>query len=192
MDENLNENIKGKMGLAICILIILSISVTIFFITGKWVWHSNVSRYLDKRCNQTMIVRSDSEFSYKGKIYRIMFSTPKDKKDQLYLQCFEEKMNGLLYRPTYGSEQGECKALYGMTNHFVNDGTNDSFIIVYGYNKGFKANNFSVRKASNGEWMTQDISKQEYYLYINDDIKYAEIVFKDERNNDITDMINGK
>jgi hypothetical protein len=184
------NNNKNKIYNIIYGLIFLSIIALFAFNKSNLVWHSNVSRYIDKIHNQTISVKGDTKFSYKGKNYRIIFGTSEDKKDDLFLQCFQEKLNGLFYEPTYGAYQGKSKSLYGMTNHYIH-GENDSFFVVYGYNKEFEANNFSVRKTSDGEWITQDISKQEYFLYTYTNIEYTKIVFKDMHNNDISGMFNG-
>ena len=139
-----------------------------------------------------MSIKSDDKFPYKGKAYRIIFSTPINKKDEIYLQCFEEKFNGLIYKPTYGSSQGESKSICGMTENVTNDVTNDCFFVAYGYNKELKANNFSVSKAIDGEWITEDISKQEYFLYIYTNIVYGKMIFKDIHNNDLTELFDGQ
>lgn len=188
----MSNNLNKKERILICLLIFLSVNTVIIFSTNRMVWYSNVSKHIDKKYNKPMSVKNDSEFSYKGKVYRIIFSASKDKKEELYLLCFEKKFNGLFYEPTYGSSPGGSKSLYGMTNVFINDGTNDSFIVVYGYNKEFKANNFSVRKASDNRWITQDISKKEYFICTYTSIVYPEIVFKDVNNNDITAMFDGQ
>lgn len=188
----MNQSIKNKLSLLIYIFILLFIFAIITSITGNWIWHSNVNRYINKIYKNQMSIKVDNGFSYKGRDYRIIFSTPKDKEDELYLQCFEEKFYGLIYIPTYGSRQGESKSLYGMICHFLNNSANDRFFIVYGYNKNLKANNFSVRKTGDGKWITQDISKQKYFLYIYSKIEYAKIFFKDMYNNDLTAMFNGQ
>lgn len=188
----MSKNLNKKKKVLIYLLIFLSVNTVMIFSTNRMIWNFNLSKYIDKKYNKPMSVKSDNEFSYKGKVYRIKFSASKDKKEELYLLCFEKKFNGLFYEPTYGSSPGGSKSLYGMTNLFMNDGTNDSFIVVYGYNKELKANNFSIRKKSDNRWITQDISKKEYFLYTYTSIVYPEIVFKDVNNNDITAMFNGQ
>lgn len=189
----MKEKTKKKINFLIYILMFLSIIAVFTFNKGNLVWYSNVNKYIDKIYYHPISIKSNTKFSYKGSNYRIIFGTSKDRKDDIYLQCFKEKLSGLFYEPTYGAGGGSSvtsNPRYGMTNHFIH-GSNESFFVIYGYNKDFKADNFSVIKTSDGKLITQDISKQEYFLYIYTNIEYGKIVFKDVHNNDISRLFNG-
>ncbi|MDD7793099.1 hypothetical protein [Clostridium sp. 'White wine YQ'] len=173
-------------------LLVFSFVVVLLLSRSHFILRSNVTTYINKIYKQEMSIKSDSEFSYKDNNYRIIFSTPVNKKDELYVQCFQEKFNGLVYIPTYGSAQGKSKSLCNMINHFLNNANGDSFYVVYGYNKNFKASTFSVEKSTDGTLITEDISKKEYFLNTYTDITYGKITFKDANNNDISPFFYGQ
>lgn len=186
---------KGnRIYIIILIFILLSTTVVSFVVQGRIVWHSDVDRYIGKYYGKPVDIKSNIKYSYKGSNYRIVFGTSKGKKDYLFLQCFKEKLNGLIYEPTYGSGQGESTLLYSIIQHYIPafHDTNESFIVVSGYNKDFKASSFSVKKVSDGKWITQDISKQEYFTYIYTNIECPEIVFRDAQGKDISTFFGGQ
>jgi hypothetical protein len=186
MNINISKNKKITSMLFIIVLFSSIIMVALF--RNNLIYHSNIGRYIERRYRQPMTIRVDKELTYKGRTYRIIFSTPKDKKDELYVQCFEETLNGTFYKPTYGAIQGKSKSLHGMICNYLNDGTDNSFAVVYGYNKELEANSFNVKEASNGKLITQDISKDEYFLYTYSNIVYPLVNFKDIHNNDISSI----
>ncbi|KMT22072.1 hypothetical protein [Clostridium cylindrosporum] len=188
----MNKGVSNKKHSVLIAILFLFIMLTIAFFRSNLIWHSNINKYLEKTYQQPISIKEDKNFSYKGRNYRIILSTPKNKKDELYLQCFEELLNGTFYKGAYGARQGESKPLYGAVLNFINDGTEDSFVAVYGYNKGLKANTFSVKSTNDGKWITQNISKEEYFLYIYTNIVYPEVNFKDNKNNDVNRFFDGK
>jgi len=203
IDKNLiNENLKSKepfkkiknsqrVRLELLGLLIISLVLMVIWGNSTLIWHSGANKFMEKFIGQPSNIIENSQYSYKGKKYRIILSAPKGSKDNLYLQCFQEKFGGLFYEPTYAASPGDCKSLYGMTMHFTN-GSNDHFIIAYGYNKDFIANSYSVRNANNNNWVTEDISKKEYFLKIYTDIVYPEIIFKGKNGNDISTVFYGQ
>lgn len=178
------KRIKRYQRITIYTLLVVMIA-SIVFLNSNLILHGNTERYIERMTGHSITVKGDIKYIYKGKTYRIILSTQSDNKDEFYMQCFEEKLGGLLYKPSYAASRGGSKSLYGFTKNFV-DGSNDNFVIVYGYNKNFKANSFSVQKANDNENITCNISNQEFFLYAYTDIIYPKITFKDKQNNDIT------
>lgn len=107
----MNQSIKNKLPLLIYISILLFIFAAITSITGNWVWHSNVNRYINKKYKNQMSIKADNGFSYKGRNYRIIFSTPKDKEDELYLRCL--MVNRIAYN------EMTCYLKSQITGHFL-------------------------------------------------------------------------
>ncbi|GFP75375.1 hypothetical protein [Clostridium fungisolvens] len=179
------KKIKKAQKVLFLAFLILIIAVISYF-NSKLVWHTNAKSYIEKSYGKAMTTRVDTEYQYNGKKYKIIFSTSQNKKDELYLQCFEEKFNGLFYKPTYGAAQGNSTSLNGVTCHFIDGSTDDKFLVFYGYNKNLQASNLSVEKTDKAHWITQDISKQEYFLYTYTNVIYPVTIFKDSQDNDIT------
>jgi len=189
---NINISKNKKITTVLFIIVLFSSVIMAVLFRNNLVYHSNIGSYIERLYRQPMTIRVDKELTYKGRTYRIIFSTPKDKKDELYVQCFEEKLNGNFYKPTYGAIQGKSKSLYGMICCYSDDGTHNSFAVVYGYNKELKANSFNVKEADDGGWIAQDISKDEYFLYTYSNIVYPLVNFKDIHNNDINTIFDGQ
>lgn len=140
----------------------------------------------EKIYGEPITIKKDENFSYKGRNYRIILGVSQNKEGELYLKCFEEVLNGTFYKGAYGASKGESNLLYGEVFNFINDGTDDGFVIIYGYNKGFKANEFNVKSSNNGKLITQNIDNEEYFVYTYADIVYPFVIFKDKNNKDVT------
>lgn len=184
------KKIKRYQRITIFTLIVIMV-ISIAFINSGFIWHTNITKNMEKMSGKPLTVKRNIEYLYKGKKYKIVLGTPKDKKDELYESSFEEKFGGLLYKPSYGAGQGGSKSLYNFVSNFIGS-SNENFMVVYGYNKDLKASNFSVQKTNGTGWITEDISNQEYFLFVYTDIVYAKIIFRDSQNNDITSTFIGK
>lgn len=184
----MDKSVKKKKNFILLAIVLLAIVIVSVFFKSNLIWHSNMNKHLEKIYQKPISIKKDEVFSYKGKEYRIILSTSESKKDELYLQCFEQVLNGSFYKETYGARQGESKSLYGAVKNFINDGTQDSFVVIYGYNKELKANTFDVESTDNDKFITQNIFNEEYFLYTYSNIVYPFVGFKDSKNNDITEM----
>jgi hypothetical protein len=126
--------------------------------------------------------------TYDQKNFIVTLSTPVGQKNELYANCFKEKFGGLVYKPTYGAMQGESNSLYGMIVNYTEDGSDNKFFVVYGYNKDLKAGSYELKKVKSNEFVMEDISQQEYFLKTYKDIVYPSVSFKDRDNNDISNF----
>ena len=176
-------------------LVISAICIATLYlsIVNKYVFCQSFPKYLQKTTGKMIIVQKELKVTYDKKNFIITLSTPVDQKNELYANCFEEKLGGLFYKPTYGAMQGGSKSLYGMIKNFTrDDGSDNNFIVVYGYNKDFKAGSYEVKKLNSNEMIKEDISNQNYFLHTYQDIAYAFVTFKDSNDLDITNyFING-
>ncbi|NLI91242.1 MAG: hypothetical protein GX434_03295 [Peptococcaceae bacterium] len=182
--------IKNKKNILLIGSVILAISAITVYSTifNKYVFGPNFTKYLQQATGKTMMVQKELKVTYDEKNFVITLSTPVDQKNELYANCFEEKLGGLFYKPTYGARQGEGKSLYGMMMNFTrDDGSDNNFIVVYGCNKDFKASSYEVKKVNSNEMIKEDISGQNYFLHSYQDIVYTLVTFKDSNDVDITD-----
>lgn len=173
-------------------LVIFAISIAVLHVSNQYVFGQDFSGYLQKTTGKTMIVQKEMKVTYDEKNFVITLCTPVDQKNELYADCFEEKLRGLFYKPTYGAMQGKSKSLYGMIENFTRDGYHNNFIVVYGYNKDLKASSYEVKKVNSNEMIKEDISNQNYFLHTYQNIVYTLVTFKDSNDVDITGyFING-
>lgn len=95
--------------------------------------------------------------------YLIIFKSYKDNNDYKYLNVYQEKFNGLYYKSTIASEQGFSKSYISFTN--VSD-RNDTFTVIYGYNKDLKVKSCEVRVSmyKNLYTLKLNLSEKEYFI----------------------------
>jgi hypothetical protein len=181
---------KSKKSMLIMALIAIVIGVVSSYLTisDKYVFSHNFNKYLQQVSGKPMSIRNELKVTYDNKNFIVLLSTPVDQRCELYATCFEDKFGGLLYKPTYGAMQGESKSLYGMIVNFTQDGSDNRFYVVYGYNKDFKAGSYEVKQVKSNAFVKEDISQQEYFLQTFKDIVYAYVIFKDLDNNDISNL----
>lgn len=179
-----------KKSMLIITLIAISFGVVSVYssIASKYIFSQNFSKYLQQVSGEPMTIRNMLKVTYDKKNFIVTLSTPVDQKNELYANCFEEKIGGLLDEPTYGAMQGESKSLYGMIVNYTKDGSDNRFYVLYGYNKDFKAASYEVKQIKNNEFIKEDISQQEYFLQTYKDIVYPSVSFKDQNNNDISNF----
>ncbi|KUO74279.1 MAG: hypothetical protein APF81_13715 [Desulfosporosinus sp. BRH_c37] len=182
--------IKNKKNIFIVGFVIIAIgALTVYSVTSnKYIFGQNFTKYLKQATGKTIMVQKELKVTYYEKNFVVILSTRVDQKNELYANCFEEKLGGLFYKPAYGAMQGESRSLYGMMINFIkDDGSDSNFKVVYGYNKDFKAISYEVKKANN-EIIKEDISDQDYFLKTYQDIVYPAVTFENINNEDITNF----
>jgi len=184
----MRRNKGEKVNLFVAAFIIFIVIGGSLFLGNKIVFRSNFLKYVKKTSDQTMVLKKEIKVTYFKKNYVIILSTPEGKNEELYANCFEEKIGGLYYVPSYSASQGKCKSLYGAICNFMNNGTDDKFIVVYGYNKDYMASSYSVESTLNQKPQAKDISKEEYFLDTYEDIVYGKVFFQDKNDKDITPL----
>ncbi|MFL0268939.1 hypothetical protein [Candidatus Clostridium radicumherbarum] len=186
----MNITRRNIIALTLLIGLIAAYFLYVGILKGDIVFNSNFQRYVEKVAGKQMSIKKELKVTYFNKNYTIVLSTPKNKDDELYANCFEEKMRGLYYKPTYGAFQGKSNSLYGMIDHFMNNENNDQFYVVYGYNRDLKAASYEV-KTNNGGLISIDIHDETYFLNTYKDIVYPVIFFRDSNKNDISRIFYG-
>jgi len=173
-------------------LVIIAI-VTLIQYSDKYVFDQNNIKYLQQLVGKELAVQKELKVTYDKKNFVIILCTPvMGPKIETHVQVFEEKMGGLFYKPTYESSKSKSRSLHGMMINFTRPSSSNNFIVVYGYNKDFKANSYEVKKVNSDEIIKEDISDQEYFLQTYQDIVYPKVIFKDKDNKDISEyFING-
>lgn len=126
---------------------------------------SNMGKCIDNFWNNEVSIKEVKDFEVYGKKFKLVLSTPINNKKYKYLNCYEEKMNGLYYKYYQASEQGGNNSLFGFSTVFVNGLNNGNyFTIVYGYNKDFQVVSYEMKVNGLEKNIISNVSSKEYFI----------------------------
>lgn len=108
------------------------------------------------------------DFEVYGKRFKLILSTSAENKEYKYLNCYEEKLNGLCYKNYQAAEQGGSNSLISFSMIFVN-GVRESnkenlFTVVYGYNKDLMVDSYEMRIGGHEKNIVSTIANKEYFI----------------------------
>jgi len=158
-----------KLSKVLIIIVFLACILSIFFSNSKTImFSSNMKKGIDNYWNNKVSIKEVKDFEVYGKKFKLVLSTPINNEKYKYLNCYEEKMNGLYYKSYRASEQGGSNNLFGFSTIFVN-GVVDSnkenyFTIVYGYNKDFQVVSYEIKVSEQEKNIVSNISNKEYCI----------------------------
>jgi hypothetical protein len=115
--------------------------------------------------NNKVIIREVEDIEVYGKKFRIVLSTQIGNKKYKYLNCYEEKLNGLYYKSYQASEQGGSRALLSFSTIYVNSSNKENwFTVVYGHNKDLLVDNYEIKIDRFKENIVSSIRDKEYFI----------------------------
>jgi hypothetical protein len=129
---------------------------------------SNMNKGIDNYWNDKVSIKEVKDFEVYGKKFKLVLSTPINNEKYKYLNCYEEKMNGLYYKSYRDSEQGGSNSLFTFSTIFVNDVVDSDkenyFTIVYGYNKDSEVVSYEIKVSEQEKSIVSNISSKEYFI----------------------------
>lgn len=160
---------KRKAFIVIVSIIAISFAAAIFFFNNKVIMiSSNMKKGIEKYWEDKVVIKVVKDFEAYGKKYRLVLSTPINNEKYKYLNCYEEKLNGLYYKSYQASEQGESKAFLSFSTINVSTaaGSNKEnwFTVVYGYNKDLQVDNYEMKIRGHDKNVFSDITGKEYFI----------------------------
>ena len=183
--------IKRKFFIAGFVIIVVVGIIGYSATLNHYIIGDNFVKYLQKSVGKQLVLQKELKATYDNKNFNVILCTPVGGPgSEIYVQVYKEKMNGLYYKPTYGARKGGSRSIYGMIMNYIEDGSNNNFEVVYGYNEDFKADRYEVKKVNSEGVIVEDISGQNYFLKTFQDIMYPEITFRGRNNKDITNFFN--
>lgn len=146
------------------IIVFLACILSIFYFNSKTImFSSNMNKVIDNYWNDKVSIKEVKDFEVYGKKFKLVLSTPINNEKYKYLNCYEEKMNGLYYKSYRAAEQGESNSLFTFSTIFVNDVEN-YFTIVYGYNKDSEVVSYEIKVREQEKSIVSNISSKEYFI----------------------------
>ncbi|WP_315110000.1 hypothetical protein [Clostridium intestinale] len=146
------------------IIVFLACIVSIFYFNSKTImFSSNMNKGIDNYWNDKVSIKEVKDFEVYGKKFKLVLSTPINNEKYKYLNCYEEKMNGLYYKSYRAAEQGGSNSLFSFSTIFVNDVEN-YFTIVYGYNKDAEVVSYEIKVSEQEKSIVSNVSSKEYFI----------------------------
>lgn len=150
-------------------IILLTFITAVFLFNNKAIMFSwRMEKDVSKFWNNKVSIKSVKDFEAYGRRFRIVLSTPVNNKKYRYLNCYEEKMNGLYFKNYQASSQGGSRALFSFSTIFINGGTNFNeekcLTIIYGYNIDMKVESYEVKISSKKSNIISNIADKEYFI----------------------------
>lgn len=185
----------GKKNLfKVCMIsIILASAIAIFYFSSKTIMlPSNIEKSVSKFWDNNVSIKRVEDFEAYGKKFKFVLSTSKDNDNYKYMNCYEEKVNGLFYKFYQGAEQGGSNGLFSVSNIFINNGqglNKENYItVVYGNNTDSKITNYEISIREGEGSFTSNIANEDYFMDITTG-KYQTIVnATDKDGNDKTEV----
>lgn len=152
----------------ISIILIFFASAIIFLNNKEIMISSNMKKGIEKYWRNKVVIKEVKGFEVYGKKYMLVLSTPIDNGKYKYLNCYEEKLNGIYYKSYQASEQGGSKAYLNFSTIYVNTVGNlkkeNWFTVVYGYNKDLQVDNYEMKISGHDKNVVSSISGKEYFI----------------------------
>lgn len=160
--------IKKFFKVSIVIVLLAFTISTFYFKSSTIMFSSNIEKSISNYWNNKVNIKEVKNFEAYGKKFKLVLSTPINNKKYKYVNCYEEKMNGLYYKNYQASEQGGSNALFNVSTVFVNDvkGSNKEnyFTIVYGYNKDFQVVSYEIKVSGHEKGIISNVPSEEYFI----------------------------
>lgn len=151
------------------IIAFLACILSIFCFNNRTImFSSNIKKGIENFWNNEVSIKEVKDFEVYGRKFKIVLSTPINNNKYKYLNCYEEKMNGLYYKSYRASEQGRSNSLFSFSIVFINgvEGSNkeNCFTIVYGYNKDFQVASYEIKVYEQEKTIVSNVSDKEYFI----------------------------
>jgi len=152
----------------ISIILFLLLIITFFLKSKEIMFSSNMKKGIEKYWKNKVVIKEVKDFEAYGKKFRIVLSVSVNNEKYKYLNCYEEKLNGLFYRSYQASEQGGSRALLNFSTIHVNnvkDSNKENWItVVYGYNKDLLVDNYEMKINGHEKNIISSIKGKEYFV----------------------------
>lgn len=155
---------------SIVIVLVAFTIATFYFNKNAIMFSSNIEKGISSFWKDKVNMKEVKNFEAYGKKFKLILSTPINNKKYKYVNCYEEKMNGLYYKDYRSSEQGGSNALFNVSTVFVNDVEDSNkekwFTIVYGYNKDYQVVSYEIKVSGHEKDIISNVSNKEYFINV--------------------------
>lgn len=128
----------------------------------------NMTKGIEKYWDDKIAIKEVQDFEVYGKKFKLVLSTPVADKKYKYLNCYEEKLNGLYYKSYQAAKQGGSNALISFSMVYVNrekaSNKENWFTVVYGYNKDLMVNSYEMKIDGHEKSIVSSIAGKEYFI----------------------------
>lgn len=159
---------RKKYTVLISTLFFFLVVITTFLTKKEIMFSSNIKKGIEKYWKDKVVVKEVKDFEVYGKKFKLILSTPVNDEKYKYLNCYEEKLNGLYYRSYQASEQGGSRSLLSFSTIYVNNakdsGNENWFTVVFGYNKDLLVDNYEMKISGYKKAIVSNIQGKEYFV----------------------------
>ncbi|MDF2882820.1 MAG: hypothetical protein K0R54_3377 [Clostridiaceae bacterium] len=150
-------------------IILLTFIAAIFFFNNRAIMFNwRMEKDLSKFWNNKVSIKEVKNFEAYARRFKIVLSTPVNNKKYRYLNCYEEKINGLYFKNYQASSQGESRALFSFSTIILNGdiGSNESnyFTVIYGYNSDLQVESYESKITGKKSGIVSNIADNEYFI----------------------------
>lgn len=149
----------------IFILLLAYAFFTLYPASKEIMFSSNIQNGINRYWKTKVDIKEVKDFEAYGKKYKLVLSTPISNEKYKYLNCYEEKMNGLYYKNYQGSKQGDSNDLFSFSTIYVNSSNKENyFTVVYGYNKDLEVASYEMKISGHEKNIISNVSRKKYFI----------------------------